>query len=126
MGGGYATAFTYSTMFGKTKIDTTQIMATSKMGLKLSCLNACKNNIAEADRLYDFLMKDIADLPDLEPVRPTIVQQIKQGADELFGWINAHSEDFMKGWEMIQMFRGGAPAPATATPPADVPPIPTE
>lgn len=110
-------------MFGKVKVDTSQIMATSKMGLKLSCLNACKNNIAEAERLYDFLVKDIADLPDLEPIRPSVVQQIKQGADEIFGWVNSHSEDFVKGWELIQMMRGTAP---TATPPANVPPIPME
>lgn len=110
-------------MFGKPKIDTTQIMATSRIGLKLSCLHACNNNLTEAEKLYDFLVKDIADLPDLEPMRPTVVQQIKQGADELFGWVNSHSEDFVKGWELIQMMRGGA---QTATPPANVPPIPID
>jgi hypothetical protein len=109
-------------MFGKNKIEISQIMATSKMGLKLSCLNACKNNIAEAERLYDFLVKDIADLPDLEPTRPTAMQQIKQSADEIFGWVNSHSEDFVRGWQLIQTLRGGVPTAPTA--PANVPPIP--
>lgn len=109
-------------MFGKKEIDTTQIMATSRIGLKLSCLHACNNNLTEAEKLYDFLVKDIADLPDLEPMRPTVVQQIKQGADEIFGWVNNHSEDFVKGWQLIQAMRGTAPM--TATPPANVPPIP--
>lgn len=100
-------------------------MATSKMALKMSCLVACKNDINEAERLYDFLTKDITDLPDLDPVRPTVMQQVKQGADELFGWLNAHGEDIAKGWSMIQSLRGGA-VPTPSAPPADVPPIPTE
>lgn len=108
-------------MFGRNKVDISQIMATSKMGLKLSCLHACNNNVTEAERLYEYLVKDIADLPDLEPVRPTTIQQIKQSADEIFGWVNNHSEDFIKGWQLIQMMRGGV---QTATPPANVPPIP--
>lgn len=110
-------------MFGKSKIDTTQIMATSRIGLKLSCLHACNNNLTEAEKLYDFLVKDIADLPDLEPMRPTVVQQIKQSADEIFGWVNSHSDDFVKGWQLIQAMRGTTPMTATP-PPANVPPIP--
>lgn len=112
-------------MFGKKKIDLTQIMTTSKMALKMSCLVACKNDINQAERLYDFLTKDITDLPDLDPVRPTIMQQVKQGADDIFGWINAHGEDIAKGWSMIQSLRGGA-APTPSAPPADVPPIPID
>ena len=92
------------------------------MGLKLSCLRACNNNVTEAERLYDYLVKDIADLPDLDPIQPSMVQQIKQGADEIFGWVNNHSEDFVKGWQLIQMMRGTATT--TATPPVNVPPIP--
>ncbi|MBQ5844265.1 MAG: hypothetical protein IIW52_05360 [Alistipes sp.] len=111
-------------MFGrKPQIDITQIMPTSKMALKISCLNACKNDIAEAERLYDYFTKDIGELPDFEPVRPTVIQQVKQGADELFGWLNAHGEDIAKGWSMIQSLRG---VTTPTAPPADVPPIPID
>ena len=109
-------------MFGKIKVDISQIMATSKMSLKLSCLRACNNNLSEAEKLYDYLVRDIADLPDVDPIPPTTMQQIKQSAEEIFGWVNSHSEDIAKGWSFIQMMRGNAPT--AATPPANVPPIP--
>lgn len=110
-------------MFGKIKVDISQIMATSKLSLKLSCLRACNNNLSDAEKLYDYLVKDITDLPDIEPVPPSTMQRIKQGADEIFGWVNSHSEDLAKGFSLIQMMSGTAQPTAPVAPP-NVPPIP--
>lgn len=103
------------------------ITSSSKMTLKMSCLAACDNDVAKAERLYDFIVKDIADLPDFDQPKPTIMQQIKTGADDLFGWLDAHGNDLAKGWNFIQSIRNGAPIqPTNVAPPTDIPPLPQQ
>lgn len=52
------------------------------------------------------------------------VEQIKTGANDLFGWIGEHKGDIIEGWNFLQMIRGGAPLPLASAPPIDIPPIP--
>lgn len=108
-------------MLFKPKYHLEMIDPTSKMSLKVSCLRACDNNVNQAKELYDFLAADIADIPDFEPVRPGAFEQVKQGATEVFGWINQHKDDIAQGVSFVQSLR----RPAAVTPPAaSVPPIP--
>ena len=102
-------------MFGKPQIDLTQIRATSKLSLKMSCLAACGNDVDKAD---------LSNLPDIDPAKASVVEQIKTGANDLFGWIGEHKGDIIEGWNFLQMIRGGAPLPLASAPPIDIPPIP--
>ena len=111
-------------MFGKSPIDITQIRATSKLSLKMTCLAACGNDIEKADKLYKYIADDLQNLPDVEPARISVFDQIKGGANDLFGWIGDHKADLIEGWNMIQTLRGGQPIPVPSAPPADIPPIP--
>ena len=52
-------------MFGQNKINMTAIRPTSKIALKISCLQACGNDLEKAERLYDFVAKDM-ELPDFD------------------------------------------------------------
>ena len=114
-------------MFNKNTIDLTKMLPpTSKMTLKMSCMAACKSNVSEAEKLYDFFMKDIADLPDFDVPKPSVLQQVRSGADDLFSWINAHGEDIARGWNFIQAIRNGGTLPMTTVPSVDVPPIPQQ
>lgn len=113
-------------MFGKTQIDLSQVRPTSKLSLKMSCLAACGNDVDKAERLYKFLSEDIATLPDFDPVKSSVIDQIKEGANDLFGWIGEHKADLIDGWNLIQTIRGGNTISMPGTPPADVPPIPAE
>lgn len=97
--------------------DLTGIRATSKLGLKLQCLQACRNDVAKAAELYEFLAGDL-DLPGLEPEAPTAFSRLKQGADGLLGWIGEHKDEIADGWRMVSALR----AKSIATP--DAPPIP--
>ena len=45
-------------MIFKKKIDMAQIIPTSKMSLKNSCIRACGNDLKAASELYEFYMKD--------------------------------------------------------------------
>jgi hypothetical protein len=108
-------------MFGKQKIDPRMIVPTSKLSLKLSCLAACGDDMERAAKLYAYIADGIADLPDFDPVRPSGLQQIKQGADELLGWLNGHQEDIARGISLVRTLRNPS-APTPVTPKA--PPIP--
>lgn len=100
-------------------------MPTSKMTLKLSCLSACDNDIDRAEKLYQFLVGDLGELPDVDPVSPSGFQQVKESVSEVFGWINEHREDIEKGVQLIQSFRGNT-KPATNPLNIDPIPMPTE
>lgn len=65
-------------MFGKPQIDLTQIRATSKLSLKMSCLAACGNDVDKAEKLYRFIAEDLSNLPDIDPAKASVVEQIKQ------------------------------------------------
>lgn len=112
-------------MFGKPQIDLTQIRPTSKLTLKLSCLAACSNNVEQAERVYNFIAGDMKDLPDFDAPRLSTFEQIKTGADSIFGWFGEHRGQLIEGWNFIQSMRGSNTIPIVpAAPPADIPPIP--
>lgn len=110
----------------KPKINMAMIQATSKMSLKMSSLAAANGDIDQADKLYDYLTKDIAELPDFDQPKPTAMQQFKQSAEELFGWFHSHGDDLAKGWNLIQSIRNGGAIPMPEAPPANIPPIPQQ
>jgi hypothetical protein len=107
-------------MFGGKKIRTDAIRATSKLALKLSCLEACGDDIDMAERAYKFLSSDIQDLPDFDIPSPTIYQQIKSGAGEVFGFVKDNKDDIIQAISYIQALRS---KPAPIAPQVDLPPI---
>ena len=112
-------------MFGKTNINMDEIIPTSKMSLKLTCIKACNNDVAKASELYEFLSKDIASLPDFDVRPPSTFDQVKGVAQDIFGWINNNQDKILDAFNMIRMARGGAPiSPAAGVPPTGVAPIP--
>lgn len=90
---------------GKATFDINKLVTTSKMALKLSCLNACNNDIRRADELYEYIMKDLKELPDTEPVIPSGIQRFKTGADDIIGWISEHKDLIQQGLSLIKGFR---------------------
>ena len=110
----------------KNKIKKEMIRAinpTSKASLKMQCLLVSNGDIDKAERLYDFMAKDMPDLPMFDPVQPTTLQQVKQTAAETFGWINENQDTIMNWVGMIRgMFSKSVP-PAGASPQGPLPPI---
>lgn len=102
----------------KMQVDLTKIRTSSKMSLRLSCVEACGNDLKAADELYRYIAEGI-ELPDVEPQRATTLEQIKRGADDVLGWIAEHKDTLVQGYQAIQSLR-----PRPAAPPVDVPPIP--
>lgn len=103
------------------------IDVSSKLNLKMSCLQSANGDVDRADKLYRFISDGLESLPDFTAPKPGVVQQATQAIDSLFNWVDNNSEKFIKGYNFIQMMRGGAPVadPVPPTvPPAEIPPLP--
>ena len=104
-------------MFTRRSIDTSRLRVTSKISLKLSCLEVCGNDIKDAEELYNYIAQGL-DLPDTDPPTPSRLDQIKRGADDIISWLGSHKEDLMQGYALI---KGLIPSQAATEVP---PPIP--
>lgn len=97
-------------------MDISRLKVTSKIALKLSCLEVCENDIKAADELYNYIAQGL-ELPDTDPPIPSRLDQIKRGADDIISWLGSHKDDLMQGYALI---KGLIPCQAAA----EVPPIP--
>lgn len=108
-------------MWNKTKIPKEMIPRlnpTSKASLKQQCLFIAEGDVDKASRLYDFMIKDMDDLPLFDPIQPTTMQQVKETASSTFQWVKENKDDIM-GW--VGFFRGmigkGGSSEVTPLPP---------
>lgn len=94
------------------------IRPTSKSSLKMQCLLVSNGDIDKAERLYDFMAKDLDDLPTFDAIQPTTMQQLKDGAVQTFSWINQNQEQVMNWIGIVKdLFgKGGGNTPTPSTP----------
>lgn len=103
------------------------INPSSKMALKMSCLQQCGGDVKKAEELYKFLADGVESMPDYPEQKLSTMQQIQQAAGGIFGWVKENQGDIMNAINFIQQMRGGQPIgipAAPAAPPADIPPLP--
>lgn len=102
------------------------IRTTSKDALKRSLMQMYQGDVATMERMYDFYMKDMQNVPDFDPVAPSMLQQAKTTIGDLFGWADANQEKLVGAYNLFRAMKSGEPisAVSTATPVADVPPLP--
>lgn len=116
-------------MLFKKKIDLRMIDPSSKMALKMSCLQTANGDVKKAQELYAFLSEGMETMPDYPIQQPSFMQQAQQAVGGVFGWVKENQGDLMQTWNFIQSMRGGqpigAPMPGIApAPPVDIPPLP--
>lgn len=104
------------------------IRPTSKAALKIQCLTSCQGDVEKASKLYDFLIKDMEDLPTLDVPQPTTMQQVKESVGQGFNWLKENQNDIIQGVQWIRsMFGKGdgmmPPPPPPSAPPQAIPPI---
>lgn len=87
------------------------IRPTSKASLKTQCLLIANGDIDKAERLYDFMAKDMEDLPLFDPIPPTTMQQAQSMISQGVTWVNENQETIMNWVGFFkQMFsKGDAP-----------------
>lgn len=100
------------------------IIPTSKFDLKMQCIAIAKGNVEEAEKLYKFLAGDM-NIPDVTPPAPTLMQQIKEAAGGIFGFVKENQGDFVQAYNFIQAIRNGAPVPISDAAPVatNLPPL---
>lgn len=86
------------------------MVPTSKFALKMQCMAIARGNVEEAEKLYNFLAGDM-NIPDVTPPPPTLMQQIKETAGDLFGFVKENQSDFVQAYNFIQAIRNGTPVP---------------
>lgn len=96
------------------------IDTTSKTSLKLTCLQACNNDIVQAEKLYRYIAEGLTSLPDTNPLIPTTMERVRMGADEVVAWIGSHRDELAQG---ISLIKGVSQRIATSVTPS-IPPIP--
>lgn len=89
------------------------IIPTSKFDLKMQCIAIARGNVDEAERLYSFLAGDI-NIPDVTPSTPSVMQQIKETAGGIFGFVKENQGDFVQAYNFIQSVRNGVPIESAA------------
>ena len=94
------------------------IKPTSKAELKRQCLYLSNLDVDKAEKMYNFLVKDV-EIPDVEPSSKPFIKNFGEQASGVFGWIRENQDmigqavDFVKG---IIGSRKGTP-PVTPLPP---------
>lgn len=109
-------------LFSK-QYDLSLIQTTSKDALKRSALYACGGDIAEAEKLYNYFAKDIAEMPAYDPPTVSEFDKVKKNALGLFEWIDGNQDKLLNYVSIFKSLRAGN-IPVTTGAPADVPPLP--
>lgn len=96
------------------------IKPTSKSELKRQCLMLCNLDVAKAEKMYDFLVKDMEGIPDVEPASKSFMQNFGEQANNIFGWIRDNQDMLGQGVDFIRGLLAGRKGKAPAVP---LPPI---
>lgn len=80
----------------------------------------CNLNIEKAEKMYDFLIKDMSEIPDVEPASKPFIQNLGEQASDIFAWLRENQDMIGQGVDFIK----GIVASRKGTPPAvPLPPI---
>lgn len=92
------------------------IRPTSKAALKQQCLFLSNLDVEKAEKMYDFLIKDMEEIPAVEPASRSFMQNFGDQANGVVGWLRENKDvlgqgvDFVRG--LIAARKGGV-APAS-------------
>lgn len=95
---------------------------TSKYDLKLQCMATARGDIDLAERMYEFLAKDI-NLPDIAVPPPSRFEQARQFAGSAIEWLRTNKGEIANVYNFIQSVRRGEPIVTMASAAAEVPPV---
>ena len=89
------------------------IKPTSKASLKQTCLYLCRMDVSKAERMYEFLIKDVGNsIPDVEPESRPFIQNFGEQANNIFAWLRENQDMLGQGVEFIKgIVKGKKAAP---------------
>lgn len=97
------------------------IKPTSKSELKQSCLMLANLDVDKAKKMYDFLVQDMTEIPEIPPTQKTFLENLKEQSGEVLGWLRENEDMLAKGADFIKgLFQKNPHSSAPAHP---LPPI---
>jgi hypothetical protein len=87
----------------------------SKASLKKHCMLAYKGDIQKAKEAYEFLADGMDNLPDVDPVPPTMADQMKDMANGVVGWLGNNQSTIVDTFNTVRSMFGRAGAVAEET-----------
>ena len=93
------------------------IKPTSKYELKQACLYLCNLNIEKAEKMYEFMVKDMEEIPAIPAEQKTFFDNFKAQSGEIFGWLRENEDVLTKGAEFVKGIFSKKSAPANPLPP---------
>ena len=79
------------------------IKPTSKAALKQQCLYLSHLDVDKAQKMYDFLIKDMEEIPAIDAAQKSFIENFGEQASGIFGWLRENQDmigqgvDFIKG-----------------------------
>ena len=110
-------------MFFKKKINLAMIDPSSKIALKMSCLQSANGDVAKAQELYNYLVDGIDSMPDFPIAEPSTIQQIQQTANGVFTWLKENQQDILNIVGIVNQFGGGNAAQVATQTAEAIPPL---
>ena len=90
---------------------------TSKATLKQQCLMLCNLDVDKAERMYDFLVKDINDIPTVEQDQKSFMQSIGDSANSILAWLRDNQDILSQGVDLLKSFtKNGSVTPTQVLP----------
>ncbi|MBR4755687.1 MAG: hypothetical protein IK076_01960 [Bacteroidales bacterium] len=99
------------------------IRPTSKAALKQQCLFLANLDVDKAEKMYDFLIKGMEEIPAVETASKSFIQNFGEQANGILGWFRDNQDVLGQGVDLIKGIvasRKGSPAETPLTP---LPPI---
>lgn len=75
---------------------------TSKSSLKVFCMVAAKGDVKQANELYDFMIKDMDELPMFDPKEPTAMDNAKTAVTGFFDFIKENKDGIEQVYDVIR------------------------
>lgn len=84
----------------------------------MQCLLLCKGNVEEAEKLYDFYIKDMDELPMIDVVPPSTMQSVTETAGSIFNWVKENGNDIAQAVQFIKSIakKGDIPSISSNSP----------
>ena len=94
------------------------IKPTSKAALKQQCLMLSNLDVAKAEKMYDFLIKGVENIPDLEPGQTPFIENFGKQASGVLDWFRKNQDMLTQGYDVIRNIvqKKGITASPTAEP----------
>ena len=78
------------------------IKPTSRTALKQQCLILSNLDVDKAEKMYDFLVKDITGLPDVDPAARSFIETFGEHASSVLSWFRENQDMLSQGADLIR------------------------